>query len=79
IPFIPSRDLVFMWAGIELSRMLDMATAAVAGMLLVSSALKKSTNLILFLLISYYSKDPEIKMMREKKGNQETAEKTDQK
>lgn len=66
IPFIPSRDLVFMWAGIELSRMLDMATAAVAGMLLVSSALKKSTNLILFLLISYYSKDPEIKMMREK-------------
>ena len=57
IPFIPSRDLVFMWAGIELSRMLDMATAAVAGMLLVSSALKKSTNLILFLIISYSNSD----------------------
>lgn len=66
IPFIPSRDLVFLWAGIELSRMLDMTTAAVAGMLLVSSALKKCTNLILFLVISYYSKEPEIKKMKGK-------------
>ena len=68
IPFIPSRDLVFMWAGIELSRALNMATAAVAGMLLVSSALKKVTNLILFLLINYYSKDPEIQKLKEKGG-----------
>lgn len=60
IPFLPSRDLIFLWAGIELSRVLSMTTAAVAGMLLVSSALKKSTNLILFLLISYYSKSPEM-------------------
>jgi len=52
IPFLPSRDLVFLWAGIELSRMLEMATASVAAMLLVSSALKKVTNLVLFLLIS---------------------------
>jgi hypothetical protein len=58
IPFIPSKDLVFLWAGIELSRMLDMATAAVAGMLLVSSVLSKITNLILFLVISYYDKQP---------------------
>jgi hypothetical protein len=68
IPFIPSRDLVFMWAGIELSRVLNMATASVAGMLLVSSALRKSTNLILFLVISYYSKDPEIQKLREHKS-----------
>jgi len=68
IPFIPSRDLVFMWAGIELSRALNMATAAVAGMLLVSSALKKVTNLILFLLINYYSKDPELQKLREQAG-----------
>ncbi|MEX0944298.1 MAG: hypothetical protein WD513_02760 [Balneolaceae bacterium] len=60
IPFLPSRDLFFMLAGIELSRMLNMTTAAVAGMLLVYSALKKVTNLILFMVISYYSKDPEI-------------------
>ncbi len=68
IPFIPSRDLVFMWAGIELSRALNMATAAVAGMLLVTSALRKITNLSLFLLISYYSKDPEIQRIREQKS-----------
>jgi hypothetical protein len=64
IPFLPSRDLVFMWAGIELSRMLDMATAAVAGMLLVSSALKKSTNLILFIIFSYYSADSDLKAIK---------------
>lgn len=66
IPFLPSRDLVFMMAGIELSRMLDMTTAAVAGMLLVYSVLKKITNLIFFLLISYYSKDPEIIELKDK-------------
>lgn len=53
IPILPSRDLIFLLAGIELSRMLNMTTAAVAGMLLVYSALKKITNLILFTLLSY--------------------------
>ena len=74
IPFIPSRDLVFMWAGIELSRALDMATASVAGMLLVTSAMKKSLNLILFLLISYFNKSEEIEELRrdyEKTVNEE--------
>lgn len=56
IPFLPSRDLVFMWAGIELSRMLSMATSSVAGMLLVYSALKKSSNLILYLFFEYKDK-----------------------
>ncbi len=66
IPFLPSRDLVFLLAGIEMSRMLNMATAAVAGMLLVYSVLKKVVNLILFLLISFYSKNPELKKARDK-------------
>ncbi|TVR17279.1 MAG: hypothetical protein EA391_05315 [Balneolaceae bacterium] len=64
IPFIPSRDLVFMWAGIELSRALDMATASVAGMLLVSSAMKKSLNLILFLIFSHFNKSEDIEELR---------------
>ncbi|WP_234567362.1 hypothetical protein [Rhodohalobacter sp. 614A] len=67
IPFLPSRDLVFMWAGIELSRVLNMTTASVAGMLLVSSVLKKCTNLILLLLLPYFSDAPDIKQMREQK------------
>ncbi len=59
IPFLPSKDLVFVWAGIELSHMLDMASAAVAGMLLVYSALKKVMNLGFFMLLTYYFKDLE--------------------
>jgi hypothetical protein len=69
IPFIPSRDLVFMWAGIELSRALNMATASVAGMLLVSSVLRKITSLILFLLISYHNRGVELKEMELEKAN----------
>lgn len=60
IPFLPSKDLVFLWAGIELSHMLDMASAAVAGMLLVYSALKKVMNLGFFMLLTYYFKDVEV-------------------
>jgi hypothetical protein len=59
IPFMPSRDLVFLMAGIELSRVLEINTAAVAGMLLVYSALKKILNLVLFMLIEAYSKKNE--------------------
>jgi len=65
IPFIPSKDLVFVWFGIELSKMLNMATASVAGMLLVFSALTKITNLILFTLISLYSESKELKDLPE--------------
>lgn len=61
LPFIPSKDLVFMWAGIELSRVLDVATAAIAGMLLVSSVLNKCTNLLLYMIISYYDKGAKLK------------------
>lgn len=67
IPFLPSRDLVFVWAGIELSRVLNMTTASVAGMLLVSSVLKKCTNLILLVLLPYFSDAPDLKQMREQK------------
>ncbi len=69
IPILPSRDLIFMLAGIELSRVLDMTTAAVAGMLLVYSALKKITNLIIFLLLSYSSEDEDLKKIAKEKGS----------
>ena len=65
IPFIPSKDLVFVWFGIELSKMLNMATASVAGMLLVFSALTKITNLILFTLISFYSETKDLEELPE--------------
>ncbi len=60
IPFVPNKDLVFMWAGLEYARGVDVTLASVAGMLLVYSALHKIVNLVLFLLLNYYFKDPEI-------------------
>lgn len=52
IPLLPSRDLVFLWAGVELSKSFNMASAGVAGMLLVSSALRKILSFGLFLWVS---------------------------
>ena len=60
IPFLPNKDLVFMWAGLEYARGLDVTIAAVAGMLLVYSALHKVVNLALFLALQYWFRDPEI-------------------
>lgn len=65
IPLLPSRDLIFMWAGIELSRVLNMATASVAGMLLVSSALRKILNLVLFLYLSSVTKSEKLAELRD--------------
>lgn len=53
LPFFPSKDLLFAWAGIELSRYLGVGPAEVAGMLLVYSALNKLGNVALFAIFSY--------------------------
>ncbi len=65
IPLIPSKDLLFVWAGIELSRVFEMTTAAVAGMLLVSSALNKLTNLLLFLWLTTSADQQEVGNIRQ--------------
>lgn len=52
IPVLPSRDLLFVGAGIEMSRLLAVASAPLAGMLLVSSVLDKLVNLVLFTVLS---------------------------
>jgi len=60
IPFMPSKDLFFMWAGLEYARGLDVTIAAIAGMLLVYSALHKVVNLVVYLMLNYWFRDPEV-------------------
>ncbi len=57
LPFLPSKDLIFMWAGIELSGLLNMAVAPVAGMLLVSSAMNKLMNAALYFYVTGFAKE----------------------
>jgi hypothetical protein len=54
IPFLPAIDLVFVWIGIQLSMTLDVATAELAGMLIVSSALSRIANLIIYITYITY-------------------------
>lgn len=48
IPLLPSKDLLFVGAGVGLSAMMDVPEATIAGMLLVRSGIDKLLNLTLF-------------------------------
>lgn len=56
IPVLPARDLIFIGAGVELSRMLDVSAAGVAGMLLVASVMDKMLNFLFFILAGILSR-----------------------
>lgn len=54
IPLLPSRDLIFMGTGIEMSQFINVSTSSMAGMLLASSVLNKILNLIFFVLVFFF-------------------------
>jgi len=53
IPFLPSRDLIFLGTSMELSEWMQLSTTSVAGMLLVATVLDKTLNAVLFTLLSF--------------------------
>lgn len=53
IPLLPSRDLLFMGAGIEMSEFIRVSTSSMAGMLLASSVLNKVFNLFFFIIVHF--------------------------
>lgn len=48
VPMLPNRDLIFASLGIEVSKLLNISTAGIAGILLTNSALIKLTNFTLY-------------------------------
>lgn len=48
IPFLPSRELVFVGASIELARVMEMSMAEMAGVLVAAAAIEKVINLVLY-------------------------------
>jgi hypothetical protein len=63
LPLLPSRDLIFLGASLELAEGLGIPRAELATMLVVLSAMDKALNLVLFLSISLYNArhpDPEL-------------------
>ncbi len=53
VPFLPSKDLFFLSLGIGLAESMGQATTAIAGMLLASSVLVRTTNITLFLVAHF--------------------------
>jgi len=54
IPMLPVRDLVFLGISVQLTGILDVSTASVAGMLLISSVIKRLLNLAVLLFVSLH-------------------------
>ena len=52
IPFLPNRDLFYIGASLEVSQMIDVSSAGIAGLLVTQNVLDKLLNLGLFTLIS---------------------------
>jgi hypothetical protein len=61
IPLLPNRGLFFLGAGIELSGTLEIASAAVAGMLLTAFVLEKILNLLFVTVFSIRKGGPDEK------------------
>lgn len=66
IPVLPSRDLVFVGAGVELSSWLGLSPAVVGGMLLVKSVIDKGLNALIFALGGWLAPDPDVEEGEEK-------------
>ncbi|GMQ80647.1 MAG: hypothetical protein BMS9Abin05_0075 [Rhodothermia bacterium] len=58
IPFLPSKDLFFLSASVELSSMMGIATTAIAGILVASSVLVRSTNVLIFIATYFFGRNP---------------------
>ncbi|MDX1638076.1 MAG: hypothetical protein R3281_08915, partial [Balneolaceae bacterium] len=71
IPFIPSRDLLFIGASLELSKLLNVSDAGIAGILLAGNVLSKLMNLGLYLFLSFQGK-----LVRKKPAEEEESEST---
>ena len=61
IPLLPSNDLLFVGAGVELAEMLGIAPAPFAGMLLMTSALSKLLHFVMFAAASVWAPDADCK------------------
>lgn len=57
LPFLPSKDLIFMAVGLEMAGTVQVPKAALAGVLVVQSMLDKSLSVLLFSVVSLRSSD----------------------
>jgi hypothetical protein len=66
IPFLPSRDLFYIGASLEVSQVINFSTAGIAGLLIAQNVLDKILNVALFTAISLWEskKDNILEMAR---------------
>lgn len=53
VPFLPSRDLFYIGASLEVSNYINVSAAGIAGLMVAQNVMDKLLNLVLFSLISF--------------------------
>jgi uncharacterized membrane protein len=56
LPLVPSRDLIFLGTGLELSAFISINASAMAGLLLAASVLSKALNLFFFVIVFFITR-----------------------
>lgn len=59
IPFLPNKDLIFIGASLEVSNLVHVSSAGIAGLLIAQNVLDKLMNASLFIIISMMEKRKE--------------------
>lgn len=56
IPFLPNKDLIFIGTSLEVSKLINVSSAGLAGILVTQGVLEKVTNVILYIVITFIEK-----------------------
>ena len=56
IPFLPNKDLIFIGTSLEVSKLINVSSAGLAGILVTQGILEKVTNVILYIVITILEK-----------------------
>ena len=56
IPFLPNKDLIFIGTSLEVSKLINVSSAGMAGILVTQGVLEKITNVVLYLVLTLLEK-----------------------
>lgn len=76
IPFLPNKDLIFIGTSLEVSKLINVSSAGLAGILVTHGVLEKITNVILYIAITILEKRKKAKSKSSQESSEEVSEPT---
>jgi hypothetical protein len=76
IPFLPNKDLIFIGTSLEVSKLINVSSAGLAGILVTQGVLEKVTNVLLYIIISIIEKRKKAKTPIDEQPQEKISEPT---